>query len=201
MKKVICLSLLLLCSPLLAAKDPEVMIKTSHGDITLRLFADKAPITVENFMAYVESGFYRGTIFHRVIPRFMIQGGGFDQRMQQKETLPNIVNEAKNRVHNERGTIAMARTNDPDSASSQWFINVRNNFNLDWAPRNPGYTVFGEVIDGMYTVDSIAIEPTGNFMGFADVPVQPVIITDVVWLNPEPAAETATEASAPAAAE
>lgn len=188
LKKITCLCLLLLASNLAMAKDPEVMIKTSHGDITLRLFEEKAPITVANFLAYVDSGYFAGTIFHRVIPRFMIQGGGFDQRMQQKETLPQIVNEAKNRLHNERGTIAMARTNDPDSASSQWFINVRNNFSLDWSPQNPGYTVFGEVIDGMFVVDSIAIEPTGTFMGHGDVPLQPIFITEAVRLGAAPAA-------------
>lgn len=194
MKKLLCLCLLL-ASPTGFAKDPEVLIKTTQGDFTVRLFADKAPITVENFLAYVDSGYYKGTIFHRVIPKFMIQTGGFNERMEEKETLPPIKNEAKNRVHNERATIAMARTNDPDSASSQWFINVRNNFTLDWAPRNPGYTVFGEVIDGMYTVDMIAIEPTGSFMGHQNVPLTPIIITDVVLLGaePEPAGEAATE--------
>ena len=189
MKKLFCICLLLV-SPALLAKDPEVLVKTTHGDFTLRLYADKAPITVENFLGYVDSGFYKGTIFHRVIPKFMIQTGGFDERMKEKETLPPIKNEAKNRVHNERGTIAMARTNDPDSASSQFFVNVRNNFSLDWAPRNPGYTVFGEVIDGMYTVDMIAIEPTGNFMGHADVPLTPIVITEMVLLGAEPVEET-----------
>lgn len=163
-----------------SARDPEVIIRTSHGDVTLRLFEDKAPATVANFLGYVDSGFYNGTIFHRVIPRFMIQGGGFTERMEQKPTRDPVKNEAKNRLHNERGTIAMARTNDPDSATSQFFINVRNNFPLDWTPANPGYTVFGEVIDGMFVVDSIAVEPTGNFMGHADVPLSPVTIKEVV---------------------
>jgi cyclophilin family peptidyl-prolyl cis-trans isomerase len=165
------------------AKDPEVIIRTSHGDVRLRLFESQAPVTVANFLSYVDSGFYSGTIFHRVIPRFMIQGGGFTERMEQKPTREPIKNEAKNRLHNERGTIAMARTNDPDSATSQFFINVRNNIRLDWAPGNPGYTVFGEVIDGMFVVDSIAVEPTGNFMGHADVPVTPVTIKEVVRVS------------------
>ncbi len=165
------------------AEDPRVLIKTSHGDITVRLFADKAPITVENFLGYVDSGFYKGTIFHRVIPRFMIQGGGFNERMREKPNGDPIKNEAKNRLHNERGTLAMARTNDPDSATSQFFINVRNNFRLDWSPGNSGYAVFGEVIDGMYTVDSIAVEPTGNFMGHGDVPLTPIKILDMVRLD------------------
>ena len=192
MKNLLCICLLL-AAPTLFAKDPEVLVKTPHGDFTLRLFAEQAPISVENFLAYVDSGFYKGTIFHRVIPRFMIQGGGFTERMEKKETLPTIMNEAKNRLHNERGTVAMARTNDPNSASSQWFINVRSNFRLDWSPTNPGYTVFAEVIDGMYTVDMIAIEPTGNFMGHNDVPLAPITITDVVLLGAEPAGEAAAE--------
>jgi cyclophilin family peptidyl-prolyl cis-trans isomerase len=192
MKKLFCICLIL-ASPALFAKDPEVLIKTTEGDFTVRLFADKAPITVENFLAYVNSGFYEGTIFHRVIPQFMIQTGGFDERMEQKETLPTIKNEAKNRVHNERRTIAMARTNDPDSASSQWFINVRNNLQLDWSPRNPGYTVFGEVIDGMFTVDMIAIVPTGNHKGHGDVPLTPIVITEVVLLGAEPTEEATAE--------
>ncbi len=192
MKKLICICLLL-AAPTLFAKDPEVLIKTTMGDFTVRLYADKAPMTVENFLAYVDSGYYEGTIFHRVIPKFMIQTGGFDERMEQKETLPTIKNEAKNRVHNERATLAMARTNDPDSASSQWFINVRNNLQLDWSPRNPGYTVFGEVIDGMYTVDSIAIEPTGDASGHQNVPLTPIVITEVVLLGAEPAEEAPAE--------
>jgi len=192
MKKLICICLLL-AAPTLFAKDPEVLIKTTMGDFTVRLYADKAPMTVENFLAYVDSGYYEGTIFHRVIPKFMIQTGGFNERMEQKETLPTIKNEAKNRVHNERATLAMARTNDPDSASSQWFINVRNNLQLDWSPRNPGYTVFGEVIDGMYTVDSIAIEPTGDASGHQNVPLTPIVITEVVLLGAEPAEEAPAE--------
>ena len=180
MKKLLMLCLLLGLAPLALAKDPEVIIRTNYGDVTLRLFAEKAPVTVENFLAYVDSGFYKGTIFHRVIPRFMIQGGGFTERMDEKPNLEPIVNEARNRVHNERGTIAMARTNDPDSATSQFYINVRNNLKLDWAPRNPGYTVFGEVIDGMATVDAISLQQTGPFMGYQDVPVEPVRIVEVV---------------------
>lgn len=190
--------LCLLMAHTVSAGDPEVMIRTSHGDITLRLFAERAPITVENFLAYVDSGFYKGTIFHRVIPRFMIQGGGMTERMAEKPTRDPIKNEAKNRLHNERGTIAMARTNDPDSATSQFFINVRNNFRLDWSPGNAGYTVFGEVIDGMYVVDSIAVEPTGNMMGHADVPVTPVVIKDVVRVDAG-AAEGKPEKAASAA--
>ncbi|MFB3078236.1 MAG: peptidylprolyl isomerase, partial [Lysobacterales bacterium] len=115
-----------------------------------------------------------------VIPRFMIQTGGFTERMKEKQTRDPIINEAKNRLHNERGTLAMARTGDPDSATSQFYINVRNNLSLDWAPRNPGYTVFGEVIDGMATVDAISLQQTGTFMGHQDVPLEPIKILDVV---------------------
>ena len=165
------------------AKDPQVLIKTSYGDFTVRLFAEEAPITVANFLAYVDSGHYKGTIFHRVIPQFMIQGGGFTPSMEQKPVLDPIKNEAQNRIHNERGTLAMARTNGPDSATAQFFVNLRNNFRLDWTPREAGYTVFGEVIDGMSTVDAIAIEPTGTFMGRQDVPLQPIKILEVVYAD------------------
>ena len=180
MKKMLTLCLLLALAPATLAQDPEVIIRTTHGDVKVRLFAEKAPVSVANFLAYVEQGYYNGTIFHRVIPRFMIQGGGFDERMQQKPTLPPILNESKNRLHNERGTLAMARTNDPDSATSQFFINVRTNLRLDWSPGAVGYTVFGEVIEGMSTVDAIAIEPTGDFMRYQNVPLAPVKILEVV---------------------
>ena len=180
MKRLFSFCLIFAISWSAMAKDPEVIISTSMGDITLRLFADRAPVTVENFLSYVDSGYYSGTVFHRVIPSFMIQGGGFTPQMQEKPGGRDpIVNEARNRVHNERGTIAMARTNDPDSASNQFFINVRNNFQLDWAPRNPGYTVFGEVIEGMATVDAIKLVPTASRAGHQNVPVEPVIITSV----------------------
>ena len=183
MKKLLCLCLFLMIAPLALAKDPEVIIRTSYGDMTLRLFAEKAPVTVENFLAYVDSGFYSGTIFHRVIARFMIQGGGFTERMEEKPHGEPIVNEAKNRLHNERGTVAMARTNDPNSATSQFYINVRSNFQLDWAPRNPGYTVFAEVIDGMATVDAISLQRTGPFMGHQDVPLEQIKILEVVRVS------------------
>ncbi len=180
MKRIYCFCLALLFAAPVMAEDPRVLIRTSHGDITVRLFAGQAPVTVANFLNYVDSGFFRGTIFHRVIPNFMIQGGGFDESMQEKPAGAPIVNEAKNRLYNERGTLAMARTNDPDSATSQFFINVRNNFQLDWSPGNAGYAVFGDVIDGMYTVDSIALVPTGSRQGHGDVPLTPVKILEVV---------------------
>jgi cyclophilin family peptidyl-prolyl cis-trans isomerase len=182
MKKLFILCLLLLTPAASFAKDPEVLFRTSHGDFTVRLFVETAPLTVANFLAYVENGHYKGTIFHRVIPQFMIQCGGFNQRMEQKPVLDPVKNEAQNRLHNERGTLAMARTNDPDSATAQFFVNLRNNFRLDWTPREPGYTVFGEVIDGMFTIDSIALEQTGDFIGHQDVPLEPITILDAVLL-------------------
>jgi cyclophilin family peptidyl-prolyl cis-trans isomerase len=166
------------------ASNPQVVIRTSEGDITIKLFDDKSPVTVANFLAYVDSGFYNGTIFHRVIPNFMIQGGGFDKDMNQKETNDPIVNESKNRLHNTRGTIAMARTNDPDSATAQFFINQRSNLRLDWAPGREGYTVFGEVVDGMDVVDYIATVKTGRVHGMNDVPLEPVLIKEIVRQQP-----------------
>ena len=163
-----------------AQANPQVVIRTSEGDITLQLFRDKSPQTVDNFLAYVDAGFYNGTVFHRVIPNFMIQGGGFLPDMTEKATRDPVANESKNRLHNTRGTIAMARTNDPDSATAQFFINQRNNLQLDWAPGRDGYTVFGEVILGMDIVDFIATAPTGQVGGFGDVPLQPILIKEMV---------------------
>ena len=184
---LLCLSLLLSCAVIAGeatVTTPQVVIKTSEGDITLRLFSAKAPVTVENFLSYVDSGYYNGTIFHRVIPNFMIQGGGFEADMTQKETADPIVNESKNRLHNTRGTIAMARTNDPDSATSQFFINQRSNLQLDWAPGGDGYTVFGEVIVGMDIVDFITTAPTGRAGGMSDVPKQAIVIKEIVRYEP-----------------
>lgn len=175
---------LLLTAPALLAQaapsDPIVSIKTSEGDITLRLFAEESPVTVGNFLQYVDSGFYKGTIFHRVVPDFMIQGGGFLPDMTEKATGDPIANESRNRLHNVRGTVAMARTDDPDSATAQFFINIRSNLRLDWAPGREGYTVFGEVIEGMSVVDYIVTAPTHTAGDHEDVPVEPVEILDVV---------------------
>lgn len=183
-RRILLIAALLLPTTLLAEEtplpNPEVIVRTSEGDITLRLFRDKSPVTVENFLAYVDSGHYNGTIFHRVISKFMIQGGGLLPDMSEKPVGDPIVNESKNRLHNVRGTIAMARTNDPDSATAQWFINQRTNLALDWGPGKPGYTVFGEVVDGMSTVDFIASSPTTTVGHHADVPEQPILIKEVV---------------------
>jgi len=166
---------------------PVVTIKTSEGDITLCLFHRKAPITVENFLNYVESGHYAGSIFHRVISGFMVQAGGFDQKYEPLTGESPIENEAKkNKLHNVRGTIAMARTDDPDSATDQFFINHRNNFRLDWAPGKAGYAVFGKVQDklSMSTVDYIATVPTKDRGGaFSNSPAAPIMINKVTWIN------------------
>jgi len=156
-----------------------VSLHTNFGVIKLQLFADKAPVTVENFLSYVKDGFFDGTIFHRVIDGFMIQGGGFTPDMDQKETKAPIKNEANNKVSNKKGTIAMARTSDPHSATCQFFINVADNNFLDFSSESSqgwGYCVFGEVIEGMDVIDKIRKVRTGRFAGHADVPVEPVVI-------------------------
>ncbi len=156
-----------------------ITIKTNHGDITVELFDEKAPISTENFRQYIMDGFYNDTIFHRVIPNFMIQGGGFDADMSQKATRDPIKNEADNGVSNKRGTLAMARTSVVDSATAQFFINLRDNDFLDHGGRDFGYAVFGEVSEGMDVVDKIAGVATGNSGGHQDVPVEAVVITEV----------------------
>jgi cyclophilin family peptidyl-prolyl cis-trans isomerase len=156
-----------------------ITIKTNHGDIKVELFDDRAPITCENFRQYVADGFFSDTIFHRVIPNFMIQGGGMETDMSQKATRAPIKNEADNGVSNRRGTLAMARTMDINSATAQFFINLRDNDFLDHGTRDFGYAVFGEVVDGMDVVDAIAAVPTGNKAGHQDVPVDTVTIIEV----------------------
>ncbi len=155
-----------------------VELKTNKGDIILILDDKAAPVTVQNFVQYVESGFYQGTIFHRVIPRFMIQGGGFTDGMQQKPTRAPIVNEASNGLKNARGTISMARTNNPNSATAQFFINHVDNASLDYVKgSNPGYAVFGKVFKGMEVVDAIASVKTTTRGMFQNVPVETITIT------------------------
>lgn len=156
-----------------------IKLNTNFGTITLELFADKAPATVENFTTYVKDGFYNGTIFHRVINGFMIQGGGMEPGMKEKQTRAPIKNEADNGLSNEKGTIAMARTMEPHSASAQFFINVSNNTFLDHRSPTPdgwGYAVFGKVVDGMDVVERIKAVDTGNAGYHQDVPVEDVII-------------------------
>ena len=157
-----------------------ITISTNRGDILIELFEESAPISCENFRQYAADGFFSGTIFHRVIPNFMIQGGGFAADMSQKPTRDPIKNEAKNGGKNLRGTLAMARTQVVDSATSQFFINLSDNHFLDHSGRDFGYAVFGKVTEGMEVVDSIAAVPTGNSGGHQDVPREPVTITSVL---------------------
>ncbi|MBO9645938.1 MAG: peptidyl-prolyl cis-trans isomerase [Pseudacidovorax sp.] len=163
-----------------AADAPKVKFVTSAGDFVVEVYPDKVPKTAENFLQYVRDKHYDGTIFHRVIDRFMIQGGGFDKNMAQKQTRAPIPLEAQQAaakgLHNQVGTLAMARTNDPDSASAQFFINVADNGFLDPKPGSPGYTVFGRVVSGMDVVNKIKGVPTGTSGVFSDVPVTPVVI-------------------------
>jgi cyclophilin family peptidyl-prolyl cis-trans isomerase len=166
-----------------AGENPTAVIHTSKGDIELELFSAQAPVTVENFINYANSGFYDGTIFHRVISHFMIQGGGFTAKMEKKPTGEPIINEASNGLSNKRGTIAMARTNDPHSATAQFFINVQDNMNLDYtgqdSPGGWGYAVFGRVTAGMEVVDEIRFVQTTTAGPYADVPVEPVVINNI----------------------
>jgi peptidyl-prolyl cis-trans isomerase A (cyclophilin A) len=153
-----------------------VIFSTTLGDVKIEVFSDKAPVSVENFLRYVDEGFYDGTIFHRVIPGFVIQGGGLTEDMRNKSTHAPIKNEADNGLKNERGTLSMARTQDVDSATSQFFINLADNAFLDHGTRDFGYAVFAKVVEGMDVVDKIAAVPTTNKGMHQDVPVDPVFI-------------------------
>lgn len=155
----------------------KVVMETNKGKIEIELFDKQAPKTVKNFLSYIEDGFYNGTIFHRVIGDFMIQGGGYTTDLQKKSTKPPITNEAANRIGNETGTIAMARTNDPDSATAQFFINVQDNSSLNYSsPRQPGYAVFGKVTQGMSVVNVIKKSATRANGPFQNLPVENIII-------------------------
>ncbi|MBA1247385.1 peptidylprolyl isomerase [Pseudomonas luteola] len=167
---------LVLASSAWAAENPHVVLTTNQGEIELELDAQKAPVSVQNFLSYVDSGFYKGTIFHRVIPGFMIQGGGFTQDMQQKDTQPPIRNEADNGLKNTRGTVSMARTAAVNSATSQFFINVSDNAFLDHGQRDFGYAVFAKVTRGMDVVDKIAGVSTASKGMFQNVPREPILI-------------------------
>jgi peptidyl-prolyl cis-trans isomerase B (cyclophilin B) len=175
--------LICLCfSSLLLAKNPTIILETSQGLIELELYQDKAPETVRNFLNYVDQKFYDGTIFHRVINNFMIQGGGYNDKMQEKKTRLPIKNEAGNGLKNEIGTISMARSSDPHSATSQFFINVAENHFLNHSSPTPsgwGYAVFGKVINGIHVVNRIKIVKTGNVNGFSDVPMDLIIIKTI----------------------
>lgn len=156
-----------------------VNVETSMGDFTLELDSGRAPVTVNNFLAYVDAGFYDGTIFHRVIDNFMVQGGGFTPDGQQKPTNDPIMLESQTGLKNNVGTVAMARTNAPNSATAQFFINVKDNDFLNYTPGNPGYAVFGKVASGMETVNSIRNVETGTFQRMGDWPLEPVIIKSI----------------------
>lgn len=176
------------------AANPQVKLKTNVGEVVVELYPDKAPETVANFLKYVNSGFYNGTIFHRVINKFMIQGGGFTEDFKQKETLPPVRNEANNGLTNEPGTLAMARTYDPHSASAQFFINLESNKHLNFykpVPDYYGYCVFGKVVQGMEVVKKIGAIPTTTAGPFAsEVPAMPVVIQEVTLIT-QPKADAA----------
>jgi len=171
---------LMMSSLSMAQDNPIVVMETNKGTITIELWADKAPISVENFLRYTDNNFFDGMIFHRVIPGFMVQGGGFSPDMVQKSPYDAIKNEASASVPNDRGTLAMARTNVVDSATAQFFVNLVDNDNLNHTnetSRGFGYAVFGEVTEGMDVVDAIAKVETGTVKGYQNVPTEPVIIT------------------------
>ena len=157
-------------------KNPKVVFSTTQGSFLIEFYPQKAPITVKNFLAYVDAGFFDGTVFHRVIPGFMIQGGGFTEEMKKKKSNPPIKNEANNGLLNKRGTLSMARTQNVDSATSQFFVNLKHNAFLDHGGRDFGYAVFAKVIAGMAVVDKIAAVPTGNKGPYQNVPKTPVVI-------------------------
>ncbi len=182
MRKLYALLMLAMLSTSALAANPQVVVDTNRGSFIIELYPEKAPKTVANFMQYVNSGFYKGTIFHRVINRFMIQGGGFTPDMAEKDTNAPIINEAGNGLKNEIGTIAMARTSDPNSATSQFFINLENNQFLNYQSPDPqliGYCVFGRVLKGMDVVREIGASRTGNFGPYSDVPKETVLINDI----------------------
>lgn len=195
-RRVICLSVILIAGTFLlsngqsAIVKPQVSIMTSKGEIVVELDSTKAPNTVKNFLEYVNAGFYEGTIFHRVIKGFMVQGGGLTPDMNKKPTRDPIQNEASNRASNRRGTIAMARTGEPHSASAQFFINTVNNDGLDFKNQSAagwGYCVFGRVIKGMDVVDAIESVPTSSNGMMRDVPVAPILITKASVVKAAPA--------------
>jgi len=184
---IIIFSLLIFAGSAISADiNPKVVLETSKGKIVLELYPDNAPETVKNFLNYVDAKYYDGTIFHRVIPNFMIQGGGFTTDMKRKATQAPIKNEADKGLKNDRGTIAMARTGDPHSATAQFFINSKNNDFLNYRSKTQqgwGYAAFGKVIDGMKTMDAISAVKTKTSGGFRDVPAEPVVIKSATLLK------------------
>jgi peptidyl-prolyl cis-trans isomerase B (cyclophilin B) len=178
--RLCCVALGVLSVSAARAANPIVVMETNHGTVKIELFEDKAPVTVKNFLKYVEDKHYDGTVFHRVIDGFMIQGGGFEPGMKEKKTREPIKNESNNGLSNARGTIAMARTSAPDSATAQFYINVKDNKGLDGSPdKASGYTVFGRVTEGMDVVNKIKEVKTGTKAGFENVPEDDVVIKSV----------------------
>jgi len=165
------------------AADSKALIQTSLGDIEIELYAEQAPKSVANFIGYVERGFYEGVIFHRVIADFMIQTGGFNEAMEKQKSGSPVVNEASNGLKNDRGTLALARTNDPDSATSQFFVNLKDNGFLNRTGSQAGYAVFGKVTKGMDVVDKIAQQKTGRRQYYKDVPVENIVIKKVTLIR------------------
>lgn len=178
--KLFLVSVILMCSLACFGANPKVMIETNMGEIEVELFEDKAPITVKNFLSYVDAKFFKDDLFYRVIDNFMIQGGGMDLKMKDKKTKAPIKNEASNGLKNDIGTIAMARTSDPQSATATFFINVKDNTSLNYpSPDGHGYAVFGKVVNGMHVVNRIKAVKTGNLNGYSDVPMDQVIIKNI----------------------
>lgn len=164
------------------AANPKYRIDTNQGSFTIELFPNEAPKTVANFIHYINSGFYIDTIFHRIIPDFVMQGGGFDESLHKKKTGKAIINESSTMLKNKRGTLSMARLNAPNSATSQFFINLKNNSSLDKSPTQKGYAVFGQVIDGMHIIERLSYNPTGNVGMYQNVPKTPIKITRITQL-------------------
>jgi len=162
-----------------------IRFETSHGGFTIELFPREAPVTVANFLEYVDAGFFDGTIFHRIVPGFVIQGGGLTADFANKQTRAPIANEAKNGLKNTRGSLSMARTNDINSATSQFFVNLKDNGFLDHGPRDYGYAVFGRVTEGMDVIDRIAAVATGRRKGYTDAPLEDVVIVSARRLEPQ----------------
>ena len=194
MRKIIVFMMLMLTSTLsfstgktMSTAPTKVKLTTTLGEFTIQLNSEKAPLSSENFLTYVKQGFYDGTIFHRVIPGFMAQGGGFDAKFNQKQTLVPIKNEADNGLVNARGTVAMARTNDPNSATAQFFVNYKDNTFLNHTGKNAsgwGYAVFAEVVEGMDVVDAMAKQATGSRGPYQDVPTVDIVITKAEVVAP-----------------
>ena len=194
MRKIIVFMMLILTSTLsfstgkiMSTAPTKVKLTTTLGEFTIQLNSEKAPVSSENFLTYVKQGFYDGTIFHRVIPGFMAQGGGFDAKFNQKQTLAPIKNEADNGLVNARGTVAMARTNDPNSATAQFFVNYKDNTFLNHTGKNAsgwGYAVFAEVVEGMDVVDAMAKQATGSRGPYQDVPTVDIVITKAEVVAP-----------------